>query len=150
MVALGGILGGKIWHQGATLPQFKLEIAAWLFYLMMLVLVPLLFFMKDLAAAKRAGLREYGIVGSRYVVEFRRKWIEGQAPEGEPLIGTADIQSLADLGNSFGIVKEMRMVPFGRAAVIRLGTMTLMPLAPLSLTMVPLEQLIDKALGVFI
>jgi len=28
--------------------------------------------------------------------------------------------------------------------------MTLLPLAPLSLTMIPLEQLIDRALGLFV
>ena len=48
------------------------------------------------------------------------------------------------------VVTEMRMVPFGRAAVLRVATMTLLPLAPLSLTMVPLEQLIDRAFGIFI
>jgi hypothetical protein len=149
-VGLAGIIGGKIWHEGAALPQFKIEIAFWIVLLTLLVLTPLCFFMTQLAAAKRAGLAEYGAVGSRYVAEFRRKWIEGRAPAEEPLIGSADIQSLADLANSFEVVTEMRMVPFGRAAVLRLATMTLVPLAPLSLTMVPLEQLIDRALGVFI
>jgi len=102
-----------------------------------------------LADAKRTGLREYGIVASRYVAEFRRKWIEGHAAEGEALIGTADIQSLADLSNSFDVVREMRLVPFGRATVLRLVILTALPLAPLTLTMIPLEQLIDRALGVF-
>ena len=31
--------------------------------------------------------------------------------EDEELLGTADIQSLADLGNSYGIVGEMRALP---------------------------------------
>jgi len=148
-VGLAGVLGGRIWHEGATLPQFKLEIVAWMVILMLLVLAPLFFFVTRLADAKRTGLREYGIVASRYVAEFRRKWIEGHAAEGEALIGTADIQSLADLSNSFDVVREMRLVPFGRATVLRLVILTALPLAPLTLTMIPLEQLIDRALGVF-
>jgi hypothetical protein len=149
MVALAGILGGKISNEGATLPQFKLEITFWLLFLILLVVTPLLFFVIHLSAAKRAGMREYGIVGSRYVAEFRRKWIEGDAGKDEALIGTADIQSLADLSNSFEAVTEMRVVPFGRAAVLRLAMITLLPLAPLLLTMFPLEQLIDRALRIF-
>ncbi len=148
-IALAGILGGKILHEGATLPQFKVEIAAWMVLLMLLALAPLFFFVTQLAEAKITGLREYGIVASRYVAEFRRKWIEGHAAEGEALIGTADIQSLADLSNSFDVVREMGLVPFGRAALLRLALLIALPLAPLLLTMIPLEQLIDRALGVF-
>jgi hypothetical protein len=149
-IALAGIFGGKIWHEGATLPQFKLEIAAWMVFLMLLVLAPLFFFVTQEADAKITGLREYGIVGSRYVADFRRKWIEGHSAKDESLVGTADIQSLADLSNSFEVVREMRLVPFGRATVLRLALLIVLPLLPLLLTMIPLEQLIDRALGVFL
>lgn len=149
-VALAGAIGGKIWHEGATLPHFKLEIVAWMVFLMLLVVTPLFFFVTQLAEARRTGLREYGIVASRYVAEFRRKWIEGHAPEGEALVGSADIQSLADLSNSFEVVREMRTVPIGRATVVRLVILTALPLLPLVLTIIPLEQLIDSALGVFL
>jgi hypothetical protein len=113
------------------------------------VLAPLFFFVTHLAGAKRTGLREYGIVASRYVAEFRRKWIDGHAKNGETLVGTSDIQSLADLSNSFEVVHEMRLVPFGRATVLHLALLCAVPLAPLVLTMMPLEQLIDRAMGVF-
>jgi hypothetical protein len=65
-------------------------------------------------------------------------------------VGSADIQSLADLSNSFEVVQEMRLVPFGRAIVLRLVLLTALPFAPLLLTMIPLEQLIDRALGVLL
>jgi hypothetical protein len=149
-IALAGVFGSKILNEGATLPQFKMEIVSWMFFLIMLVLTPLFFFATHLSAAKRTGLREYGILGSRYVAEFRRKWIEGDSAKDEPLIGTADIQSLADLANSFEVVKDMGIVPFGRSSVTRLAIMTVLPLAPLLLTIIPLEQLIDRALKVFL
>jgi len=46
-------------------------------------------------------------------------------------------------------VRETRVVPFGRATVVRLVILTALPLLPLTLTMIPLEQLIDRALGMF-
>ncbi len=76
------------------------------------VLGPLLVFSRQLEAAKRVGLREHGPLAQRYVREYDRKWLRGGAPPDEPLLGSADIQSLADLGNSFDSVKEMRWVPF--------------------------------------
>ena len=147
-VALSGFLGSRIWHEGATLPQYKLEIVAWIGFLLLLVLTPLLFFVIQLGNARRAGVLEYGIVASQYVAEFRRKWIEGHAAPDEALIGSADIQSLADLSNSFAVVEEMRLVPFGRWTVLRLAIVAALPLLPLVLTMIPLGELIDRAMGV--
>ena len=40
---------------------------------------------------------------SRYTQAFHRKFIEEVEPSEEPILGTGDIQSLADLGNSFEI-----------------------------------------------
>jgi hypothetical protein len=47
------------------------------------------------------------------------------------------------------VVQEMRVVPFDKASVLRLAMMTLLPFAPLLLTMIPLDQLIDRALRAF-
>ena len=70
------------------------------------------------------------------------------APAGEPLVGSADIQSLADLGNSFEIVRGMSMVPFTRNTVLQLAVITLLPVTPLLLTMVSLEELVKRLLQV--
>jgi hypothetical protein len=113
-------------------------------------LTPLCFFVVQMSAARRAGVREYGVVASRYVADFRRKWIEGHVTEGEALMGSADIQSLADLANSFEVARGMRLVPFGRTTVIQLVVLMALPLLPLILTMISLDQLIDQAIGVFI
>jgi hypothetical protein len=148
-LALAGAIGAKIWREGATLPQFKIEIAAWMVFLGLQVLTPLCFFVIQMSAARRAGGRQYGIVASRYVADFRRKWIEGDVAEGEALVGSADIQSLADLANSFDVTREMRVVPFGRSTLVQLAIVMALPLLPLTLTMIPLDELIDRAIGVF-
>ena len=104
--------------------------------------------MSHLCAARRLGPREYGTLAERYVRECDAKWLRGGAPAGEPLVGSADIQSLADLGNSFEIVRSTRVVPFTRDTVIQLAVITLLPVAPLVLTMVSLEELLKRLLQV--
>ena len=63
-------------------------------------------------------------------------------------MGSADIQSLADLGNSFELVRSMRMVPFTRDTVLQLAVITLLPVVPLLLTMVSLEELLKGLLKI--
>ena len=108
------------------------------------VLGPLLVFSAPLADAKRRGLREYGILAQRYVREFDNKWLHGGAPADEPFVGSADIQSLADLGNSFEIVKSMRWLPFTSQTVLQLAAFTIAPVVPLALTMISLEELLKR------
>ena len=71
----------------------------------------------------------------------RSGWTIGPTPD-EPLVGSADIQSLADLGNAYNVVEGLRLAPISYVAVLRLAAATLAPVAPLLLTMVPLNELV--------
>jgi len=139
-VLLAGMMSNRIFYAGAKLPEFKLELIGLVSAMLFVILGPLLVFSPRLAATKRAGLRDYGTLAQRYVREFDRKWLRGGAPADEPLIGSADIQSLADLGNSFQVVKGMRWAPFTLQTVLQLVATTLAPVVPLALTMIPLED----------
>ena len=145
---LAANLANRIFFLGAALTDFKVEIAVVVIFILCVVLCPLLVFTPQLAQAKRTGSREYGVLAERYVREFDAKWVRGGAPADEPLVGSADIQSLADMGNSFAVVQNMRIVPIKRDDVLRLVGATLAPIVPLALTMMSLEELLKKLMGV--
>jgi hypothetical protein len=145
---LAGNLANRIFYLGAALPEYKIEIAVVVIFLLCVVLGPLLVFSPQLAQAKRTGLREYGTLAERYVREFDAKWLRGGAPAGAPLVGSADIQSLADLANSFEVVRTMQLAPITRDALLRLVAATLVPVVPLLLTMMPLEELLKRLFGI--
>src|SRR3954462_12240689 len=145
---LAGPLANRIFYVGARLPDFKPEIAVVVVFVLCLVFGPFMVFARQFAAAKRAGLREYGTLAERYVRAFDAKWLRGGAPPEEALVGSADIQSLADLGNSFEVVKTMRVTPITRDAVFSLVMATLAPVVPLMLTMMSFEELVKTLFGV--
>jgi hypothetical protein len=145
---LAGQLANQIFHVGASLTQFRLEILLLVIFLVFLVVGPLMVFAPQLARAKRAGLREYGTLAQRYVREFDAKWVHGDRPGEEPLLGSGDIQSLADLGSGFAVVQGMRLVPVTKEAMFQLAVATVAPVAPLVLTLMPLEDLLKKLLGI--
>ena len=145
---LAGMIANRIFFHGSSLTDFKVELVVVVAFLLVVVLGPLLLFTPHLGLARRIGLREYGTLAQRYVREFDDKWLRGRAPADEPLVGSADIQSLADLGNSFEIVRSMRLVPFTRDTVLQLAVITLLPVVPLLLTMLSLEELAKRLLQV--
>lgn len=145
---LAGNLANRIFFVGAALTQFKVEIASMLIFLLCVVLGPLLVFAPQLARTKRQGLREYGALAARYVREFDAKWLRGGAPPDEHLVGSGDIQSLADLAGGYEVVNNMHLVPIKRDDVLRLAVATLAPIVPLALTMMSLEDLLKALFGV--
>jgi hypothetical protein len=109
-----------------------------------LFLGPLQIFSGKLWQCKVKGLSDYGAFAERYVNEFDRKWLGADPAPGEPLLGTADIQSLADLSNSVSIVRDMRLVPVSSSMVMYLAVAALLPLLPLVLFKYPLADLLTK------
>ena len=144
---LSGQLANRILFLGATLPDFKMTIALVVVFLVLLVISPLLIFAPQLMRAKHAGLREFGTLAERYVRELMPSGCE-EPRGGRAVRGHADIQSLADLGNSFEVVRTMRFTPVTKDMVVRLGLATLAPVVPLALTMMPLDQLVRTLVDV--
>jgi hypothetical protein len=145
---LAGLIANRIFYLGAALLEFKIEIAVLVIFLLCVVLGPLVVFAPQLAQAKRTGTREYGTLAQRYVREFEAKWLRGNAPVGESLVGSSDIQSLADLGNSFEVVRTIRVAPITKEAILQPVAATLAPVVLLALTMMPLEELLQRLLGI--
>jgi hypothetical protein len=147
---LAGLIANRVLYLGENLIGFKVEAAGLLAFIVVFVLCPLVVFTPQLARSKRRGLGDYGRLASRYVQGFEEKWVKQKSARADELLGNADIQSLADLGNSFGVVREMRLTPFGLKDVTRLALMTAAPLLPLTLMIFSLEELVTRLIKILI
>ena len=145
---LAGSLANRIFYLHASLVSFKTEVAALMVFLLLVVTGPLLVFTPLLSRTKRAARNDYGTLAQRYGREFDSKWLRGGAPPDEPLLGAADIQSLADMGNSVEAVGNMRVTLLTRDVFSVLGAAVIVPILPLALTMMPLEELLKKVAGI--
>ena len=143
---LAGVIASRILYKGESFLSFKLQLLGFIAFFVIAILSPLLMFTPRMAQAKRTGLAEYGLLAQRYVEDFHQKWVLGNPTEA--LLGAADIQSLADLGNSYALVRDMRLVPFGLEDISRLAAVTAAPLAPLLLTIFSAEDLITRIIKV--
>jgi hypothetical protein len=141
---LAGMVATRVLYMGQNLMQFKMQIAGFVAFFVLAILGPLIVFTPQLAAAKRKALAEYGQLAQDYVEDFEKKWVRRDPEAPEELLGTGDIQSLADLGNSYTVVKEMRPIPFGVQDISRLAITTLAPFLPLLLTVFSPDELLMR------
>jgi hypothetical protein len=114
----------------------------------LVALGPLLAFSRCMWRARYAAIRQYDLFALRYAEGFHRKWIQGGS--GESPLGTSDIQSMADLANTLAIVRSMQVVPFGALEIGALLVALGLPLVPLFLVEMPLDQLVRRAAALLV
>jgi hypothetical protein len=139
---VAGQLGNAIAYSGATVGGLKYVILAYCVCATLILITPLLLLVPALVPVKRRGLLDYGALAASYTQAFDAKWVHGRPPAGETLLGTSDIQSLADLGNSYAIVREMRVLPISNSALLSLAITAALPMVPVLVFGTPTDQLL--------
>jgi hypothetical protein len=129
-IVMAGQIANAIAYEGATLDGMKYVIVGYCAFAMALLLAPLLLFMPVLARVRKQGLLDYGVLAASYTHMFDAKWFRGTPPEDESLLGTSDIQSLADLSNSLAIVRAVRLAPIDKRTLIGLASAAALPMLP--------------------
>jgi hypothetical protein len=147
---LAGAFGNSIAYQGASVDSLKFLIIAACVLCVVLLSAPLLVLTPKLEKVKRKATYDYGVLGTAYTQAFDTKWIRGLSPEHEPLLGTADIQSLADLSNSFSVIREMKIVLIDKKLFVGLAIFAALPMVPLILIATPADQLIRAVLKILV
>jgi hypothetical protein len=142
-----GMVGQRILFAQATLTQYADAIAVIVILVQIVVFGPLLCFARQLREARREGLAHYAALSDQLVRGFDAKW-SGTAPPEETLVGSPDVSSTADMASTYELVERLRAVPITLQASVRLSVSTLLPIAPLLLTMMPLNQALKLLIGV--
>jgi hypothetical protein len=147
---LSGVIATRVLYHGAALQSFQVDAVILILAVLLVILTPLLIFVPLLDRTKRKGIADFGSLAQRYAHGFEQKWLQGATPDDSELMGSADIQSLADLGNSYSAVDEMRIVPFTWQDAARLAVATIVPLLPLALTVLSVEELLHRLIQIML
>jgi hypothetical protein len=146
--ALSAILVGDyaqhLRYVGADARDLLLRVLMVIIASTFLLVAPLLVFIPRLLAAKQRGALEYGELATSYAQAFDAKWLRGANPSNEPLLGTADVQSLADLGNSYEVIRQMKVVPISRSQVLILSFAAAVPAILLVNYVMPFDEMIIR------
>lgn len=109
-----------------------------------LFVAPVLLFTGKLYSCRVRGLSRYMDFATDYVQRFDSKWIDAGTKPAEPVLGTADVQSLADLGTSVTQIQDMRIVVVSRRMIAGLAAAAVVPMLPLLLFKYPVTELAEK------
>jgi hypothetical protein len=141
--AFAGPMANSVIHEGAPFTSFKFLIVVFLALSVILGICPLVVWAPRLARARQMGLREYAKLGTRYTKEFDQKWVRHAEPPTDQLLGSADIQSLADMGASYDLVRQMSIAPITKGLAVQLAVFAALPLIPLVIYATPTGAVVN-------
>ncbi|WAS92994.1 hypothetical protein [Nannocystis punicea] len=147
---VAGAIATRILFAGATLERYHSSYLAALILGLLSVVGPLCVVVPTLLRVKLRGLLKYGVLGSRYCQQFEAKWLDPSRPADEPLLGTSDVQSLADLAASHARIRALRLVPLEARDVLALVLFGVLPALPLAATTSAFRQFLQRALRLFL
>jgi len=138
--AVSAAAANRILLEEATVQSYQWPIVGIAVFAVLFGLLPLLVFTPPLARTKRQAWGKYTRFGSEYVWRFEQKWMR---PENcEEMLGSSDIQSMADLGGTFERMVDMRILAIDRRAALSFLLAIVTPMLPLLLTMMPLRDIV--------
>lgn len=137
-----GHLANRMAFEGEAVSSFKFLISGFIVLFLIVGLLPLLLWMPKLSRVRKSGLLKYGRLANSYSESFHEKWVLNAKSPAQPLLGTPDIQSLADMGSSFALVDAMTVAPITRRLVLQLALQTALPLIPVIVLGTPTPELV--------
>ena len=145
-LVLAGQVVNAIVYEGATLRSVQYIFIAYALLAVVFLVAPLLVVTPVLLKVKKTACLEYGALVTKHDQLFDAKWIHGQRSPEDTILGNPDASSLADLGSSFAVVRQMRIVPIDRPTLITLAVAAGLPIVPVVLFVTPANEVIGDVL----
>jgi len=145
---IAGYIANRILHEGAKLPDYKVELLA--MAALLLASSSDRFAHSFLSSMPRG----FPVTNVWPAGERIHHWLCRNGPvvrtRKASLFGIGRHSISGRFGQQFAIVTEMKLVPFNRGTVVRFIVVIALPLAPLALTMFSLEELLKRLITVFL
>lgn len=139
---IGSTWRHDILHHGTHLANYRLPAIVLAVLIAVVAFGPLLFFAPRLAALRRRGLLEYGVLGQIHSEEFEEKWIVNRAGQEREFLQAPESSTLADFGHSFEKIGELKPFPADMGSVYVLAASVAIPLLVVALAQMPLAEVL--------
>ena len=137
----------SVLYNGIPIDDYKLFLFL-IPFVVIIYLIPLLFFIRKLAALKLEGTMFYGTLSHKYSTLFENKWIKNPDLDKDALLlGSADIQSLADIGTSIEVIDNMRIIPVKLRVFLIMTFLVSAPFIPLIFLKFDVKDILQAIAG---
>ncbi|WP_411851164.1 hypothetical protein ACLB90_00725 [Stenotrophomonas sp. LGBM10] len=147
---LGGACLNHMTYLGEGLHDMRHLLAGFVIGATALLVAPLLLLMPAMLRAKRHGLYRFDALGSRAAETFDRRWKQdvGSRDDSDSLLDHGDASALADFSGVYHGLASMSVMPLNRWNLVWMTIPAMLPLCPVFLVAMSVDELASKLLGI--
>lgn len=137
---VAGTIADFVVYEGKSPLEYQWHIIGFVVFLLILIMGPVLVFMRSLYEAKETAVFQYGAMASRQIQQVEKKWI-GEDPMREDFASSMpDFRAVTHFGHSVTAVRNMSLIPLHKEDVLKFIVLALLPLLPVLATQVPMGE----------
>jgi len=141
---VAGSCAVEVVYMGVSINTLHWLLGGYVVLAIAIMLAPLLLLTPKLTVLKRNTLLAYGALGTDSSEEFESRWLGRARRAAAPILETGDPSALADLTAVYATASSMSTVPVQRWILLQFIGATVLPLSPLLLLVMPLDELVKK------
>jgi len=138
---LSAEMGIDIIYNGTSFTSYSQLILFYVFITPIILYSPLLVFIPNLLNAKRDGIIRFGNLIRKHNLNYFNKWVGEGIVNDEPILGTMDNSSLADINGSYAPIEEIKIFPIDFRMIVVSFIMNVLPYIPLVFTYYSFNEL---------
>lgn len=132
----------------ASLQSIQWELIGCIAGSVVIVFAPLLFLMRPLLRARRHGLHALGALGQSASRAFAARWDNAAAEQGgDALLESPNPSAIADFTTMYATARTMSIVPVNKLSLLSVAFVTALPMGPLVLHAVSIDEVLRRLLG---
>ncbi len=144
---LSSDLAANMLYEEEVLVSVKQIVMVFIVLSIIVIMVPLMFFVRQLVDLKHNALVEYSTLQNQISNDFHKHWIKQEADD---MVDSMQPSAMADYSAVFDNVKNMRMVPFDTKMIVFMAGTLLVPFLPLALIEISVWDIIQNIGGALI
>lgn len=141
---LSSYIGIDIIYSNAAITDYYFQILAYVIVFPIIIYTPLFFFTGILLNAKKYGIQYFGNLLRVHNNDYVEKWITGNPPKDEQLLGSMDNSSLSDINGSYSPIQSMKPFPIDFKLILPSILLNVLPYIPLIFTYYSAAELFRK------
>jgi len=149
---VAGACVNHVQYLGDSLYTLRHLLAGYVVAVTLLLVAPLLLLMPTLMRAKRHALYRFDALGNHAAALFDARWqpAQQQTPAADSLLDHGDASALADFSAVYKDLAGMSVLPLNRWNLLWIALHAVIPLLPLVLLAMSVDELARKLLGILV
>jgi len=149
-MAISCVMINLLLNKGISFDVLKIEILGFIIFSIILLIFPLLFFMRKLIKTKYEGQLELSKAGINLSNKYEEEWVKPMGNEKKIAEDTVDPSMQVDYSGVYLLLQDLRIIPLRVSDVMFMAIALYLPFIPIFFIQFSIVELLQKLMGLLV